>query len=87
MRADLAVTVWAADATTADALSTALLVLGPDRTAAVLAREPEVGALFVDDGGSDRRIVFVGRSPGGFASDPERHGVTASAEQTESGRW
>ena len=86
-RADLAVTVWAPDATTADALSTALLVLGPDGAADVLAREPEVGALFVDDGGSDRRIILMGRSPRDFESHTERRVVTVSAEQTESARW
>jgi len=47
------VTVWAADATTADAFSTALYVLGPDAALSWAARHPEVEALVlrVADGG------------------------------------
>ncbi len=56
----LAVTVWAADATTADALSTALLVLGPDAAGEALAREPGSGALFVD---GDGRLTMHGERP------------------------
>ncbi|MCC6766143.1 MAG: FAD:protein FMN transferase [Deltaproteobacteria bacterium] len=63
---DLAVTVWAPDATTADALSTALLVVGPPGAAAVLARLSGVGALFVEDG----RITFAGVPPRGFDPRP-----------------
>lgn len=85
-REDLAVTVWAPDATTADALSTACLVLGPDGVAAVLARLPEVGALFVDDSGPDRRLIFAGRSPRGFEPHTERPRVTAGAAPTENTR-
>ena len=60
----LAVTVWAADATTADALSTALLVLGPDDARAVLAREAGAGALFtVNDDGGVPRTRIVGEPP------------------------
>jgi thiamine biosynthesis lipoprotein len=79
---DVAVTVWAPDATTADALSTALLVLGPESAPAVLARFPDVGALFVA-GRVPHRLAFAGRPPLGFApsSAPERH---ASADPTES---
>ncbi len=66
VRADLAVTVWGPEGAAADALSTALLVLGPTRAADVLARVPGAGALFVDDGGPARRIVFAGRAPRGF---------------------
>ena len=40
--AERAVTAWARDATTADALSTALMVLGPSRADAVLARVPGI---------------------------------------------
>jgi thiamine biosynthesis lipoprotein len=76
----LAVTVWAPDATTADALSTALLVLGPDAAARVLAREPNVGVLFVDDRGRDRRITLAGRASRGFESDTAPARVIASAE-------
>jgi thiamine biosynthesis lipoprotein len=60
---DLAVTVWAPDATTADALSTALVVLGPQGAAPLLAREPSAGALFVDGRGGGRRLTFAGRLP------------------------
>lgn len=64
----IAVTVWAPDATTADALSTALLVLGPRDGADVLARLPGVGALFVDDRDAARHIVFAGVPPRAFES-------------------
>ncbi len=60
---DLAVTVWAPDAATADALSTALFVLGPDGARELLARQPEVGALFVATGAPERRVVLIGRPP------------------------
>lgn len=40
-------TVLASDATTADALSTALYLLGPDQAAATLARFPRAAALFI----------------------------------------
>jgi len=62
---DLAVTVWAPDATTADALSTALVVLGPEHAQTLLAREPTAGALFAErrDGEATRQITFVGRPP------------------------
>jgi len=55
----LAVTVWAPDATTADALSTALLVLGPTAAPRVLARVPGAGALFADG----RDIAVHGHLP------------------------
>jgi len=66
---DLAVTVWAPNATTADALSTALVVLGPKRSARLLEREPTAGALFVErrPGGDTRRITMAGRPPLGWA--------------------
>jgi len=65
---DLAVTVWSSDATTADALSTALVVLGPEGAAALLAREPGAGALFAERRPGDpiRRITFAGRPPLGW---------------------
>ena len=44
--------VLAGDATTADALSTALFVLGPERGLAVLGRFPGVEAVWVDPAGS-----------------------------------
>ncbi len=66
VRGGLAVTVWAPDATTADALSTALLVLGPADAAETLKRAPEVGALFVDDDRGERRVTLAGRPPRAF---------------------
>jgi thiamine biosynthesis lipoprotein len=59
------VTVWADDATTADALSTALLVLGPADAHQVLAREPGAGALFITDtqAADARQPVLVGQPP------------------------
>jgi len=63
VRGALAVTVWAPDATTADALSTGFLVLGREGADAVLAREPEVGALFVEGTGRARRVTLCGRAP------------------------
>jgi hypothetical protein len=86
VRAGLAVTVWAPEATTADALSTAFLVLGPEGAADVLAREPAVGALFVDDRGGDRRIVLRGRSPRGFEPRIEHARDTTSGENMENAR-
>lgn len=79
---DLAVTVWTPDATTADALSTAFLVLGPEAARSVVARFPDVGVLFVDGRGTDRRLTFAGRPPLGFAPsrESERH---ARANPTE----
>jgi thiamine biosynthesis lipoprotein len=51
-RASRSATVLAPDATTADALSTALFVLGPERGKAVLAAHfPGVEAVWVDAGG------------------------------------
>jgi thiamine biosynthesis lipoprotein ApbE len=66
-RADLAVTAWAPDATTADALSTALLVLGVEHAGPLLAREPDAGALFVDTSGGRAEVVLAGRAPVRFA--------------------
>ena len=78
VRAGRAVTVWAADATTADALSTALLVLGPDGADAVLARERTAGALFFeqDQGG---RVTMRGRPPRDWrTAEPASASVPAS---------
>jgi len=86
VRAKLAVTVWGPDATTVDALSTALLVLGPDGAGTVLAREPTVGALFVDDATPTRRLLMVGRPPRGFEAAKNHLAVIASAMRTESAR-
>ncbi len=86
VRTKLAVTVWGPDATAVDALSTALLVLGPDDVAAVLAREPTVGALFVDDAAPARRLLMVGRPPRAFESKSAPPAVIASAKRTESAK-
>lgn len=56
-----AVTVWAPDATTADGLATAFLVLGRDEARFVLERMPEVGALFVPADGSE--LVHIEGAP------------------------
>jgi thiamine biosynthesis lipoprotein len=87
VRGDLAVTVWGTDATAVDALSTAFLVLGPDGAPDVLARVPDVGALFVDGRGRDRRLTLVGRAPRAFIPRPESPPTTASATPMESARW
>ncbi len=84
VRGDVAVTVWSRDATAADALSTAFLVLGPDGAAPVLARMPEVGVLFAVGRGADRRLVLAGRPPLDFTLRPEAGIAAASAHSTES---
>lgn len=60
-----AVTVWAPDATTADALATALLVTGSQGADDVLARTPGVGALFADEHGG--RVTIHGMRPPDWA--------------------
>ncbi len=60
---DVAVTVWAPDATTADALSTALVVLGRAAAADLLAREPSAGALFSEGRGAAHHLTIAGRPP------------------------
>jgi thiamine biosynthesis lipoprotein len=81
VRRDLAVTVWAPDAATADALSTALLVLGPDDANDLLRREPEAGVLFVDGTGAARRFIVAGRAPQRF--DPNDEPSTAVGIATD----
>ncbi len=81
VRPGLAVTVWAPDATTADALSTALLVLGPAAAAPVLARLPDAGALFVDDGGGSRRLTIAGRAPRAFEPVRDEPPVASISER------
>jgi thiamine biosynthesis lipoprotein len=54
-----AVTVWAPEAAAADALSTALFVLGPQEAKDVLARFPDAGALFAEGG----EVRLLGRAP------------------------
>jgi thiamine biosynthesis lipoprotein len=54
-----AVTVWAPEAAAADALSTALFVLGVEDAASVIARFPDAGALFAEG----RDVRLVGRAP------------------------
>jgi thiamine biosynthesis lipoprotein len=87
VRTGLAVTVWAPDATTADALSTALLVLGPERARQMLTRAPDVGALFVDDGGRARRITFAGRAPRAFEPTAAATRTVVNAASMESPEW
>jgi FAD:protein FMN transferase len=82
----LAVTVWTEDATAADALSTALLVIGPDGAADVLARRPDVGVLFVDDRRGERRLVLAGRPPRDFEPRADRALMTASSTPMENVR-
>jgi thiamine biosynthesis lipoprotein len=59
-------TVVAADATLADALSTALMVLGPQRALELAGRLPGVEAVLVDDAG---RVLATP----GLAARLERH--------------
>jgi len=54
-----AVTVWAPDATTADALATAFLVLGPEEARSVLDHMPGVGVLFAT-GTEHQHVRFEG---------------------------
>lgn len=63
------VTVLAPTAAEADALSTALYVLGPDAARDLVARRPDVGAVFVEEGppGRGPRVVAMGLGPGDFA--------------------
>jgi thiamine biosynthesis lipoprotein len=83
VRSDLAVTVWTRDAADGDALSTALLVLGPSGAAEVLARVPGAGALFVDDGDAERRITVVGAPPRRFEPRPPVGASMARADHME----
>jgi thiamine biosynthesis lipoprotein len=86
VRGDVAVTVWAADGATADALSTAFLVTGRDGAAEILAGLPDVGVLFVDDGAAER-LTILGARPLRFeTSTPERLPQTASADWMETAR-
>nr|WP_303652488.1 FAD:protein FMN transferase [Paludisphaera mucosa] len=64
------VTVLAPDAAEADALSTALYVMGPEAARDLVARRPEVGVVFVEEGPADRspRVVAMGLGPGDYAS-------------------
>lgn len=69
---DFAVTVWATDAATADALSTTLFVLGLKGASRVLAREPDAGALFADRRSGGGHVTLVGRPPRGFVPASDR---------------
>jgi thiamine biosynthesis lipoprotein len=57
------VSVLAPDATTADALSTACMVMGVDRSLALLAELPDVHGLFVRGDGSVVRSSGLDRPP------------------------
>jgi thiamine biosynthesis lipoprotein len=87
VRSGLAVTVWAPDGTSADALSTALLVAGPEAATRMLARTAGAGALFVDDGGPERRIVLAGQPPRAFEPQANASRVVLSAVSRESAAW
>ncbi|MEO6028683.1 MAG: hypothetical protein ABIR79_17605, partial [Candidatus Binatia bacterium] len=71
---------------TADALSTAFLVLGREGAAEVLSHMADVGALFVDDGAADR-LTLVGRQPLHFETTAERPQFSASADRRERRTW
>jgi len=61
-RTSLAVTVWSADATSADALSTAFFVLGPKRSRQLIARRfSTASALFVTRQGKRKTVSVMGR--------------------------
>ncbi len=66
------VTVLAPTAAEADALSTAFYLLGPEETAAYVARHPGVTALFVLEGASDGspRVLALGADDADFVADP-----------------
>jgi thiamine biosynthesis lipoprotein len=85
--AGLAVTVWAPDGASADAWSTALLVAGPEAASHALAQVAGVGALFVDDGGPERRVVLAGLPPRAFEPRAAASRVALSAAPKESTAW
>ena len=62
-------TVVAPNAAEADALSTALYVLGPDAARDLVARRPEIGVVIVEEGPSDHspRIIAMGLGSGDFS--------------------
>jgi thiamine biosynthesis lipoprotein len=60
-RAARSVTVWAPDATTADGLDDAILILGPERGLALVESLPGVGAVIV---GADNRVYVSSRLQG-----------------------
>ena len=60
-RAARSVTVWAPDATTADGLDDAILILGPERGLALVESLPGVGAVIV---GADNRVHISSRLKG-----------------------
>ncbi len=81
----LSVTIVAKTGAVADALSTAFLVLGRAGAADVLARMPEVGALFVDDAAPER-LVVAGRPPRAFDPSPPLADFKASVDEMEETR-
>ncbi len=68
------VTVLAPTAAEADALSTAFYLLGPDKSAPILADRPEVAALFVDRGGpgGSARVVPFHLTTADYSPGPSR---------------
>ena len=65
------VTVLAPTAAEADALSTAFYLLGPDAASTLVARNPELAAIFVEEGKADRspRLQTFGLGPDEFQRD------------------
>ena len=65
------VTVLAPSAAEADALSTAFYLLGTEATAAFVSDHPEIGAIFIEEGPSDRspRVVTFGVADDEFSYD------------------
>jgi thiamine biosynthesis lipoprotein len=63
-------TVVAPNAAEADALSTALYVLGPEAARDLVARRPEIGVVIIEEGPSDRspRVQVMGLGAGDFSS-------------------
>lgn len=71
-RGPVSVSVLAPTAADADALSTAFYLLGPEAAAALVARTPGVGALFVERSrsGGAPRITALGLDESDFEPDP-----------------
>ncbi len=68
----VSVTVLAPTAADADALSTAFFLLGPEAAGAYVARQPGVGAIFVEPSRTDGspRITTFGLDESDFEADP-----------------
>jgi thiamine biosynthesis lipoprotein len=64
------VTVLAPTSAEADALSTAMFLLGPEAARELVARRPEIGVVFVEGGDADRscRVSAFGVDEGDFTA-------------------